>query len=251
MLRVDDEGSVRRVRLWRPEVRNAFNEELIHGLTVAFQDIGAGTRVVMLSGEGKAFCAGGDLDWMRRAAGCTFDENVADALRLAGLFQAIQRCPAAVIARVHGAVFGGGCGLVAAADVAVAASDTLFAFSEVRLGVIPATISTVVTPKIGAGHARALYTTGETFGADRALQIGLIHESVPPGELDGAVEAKVKSVLSAGPQAVAASKALALDHPLDLEEAARRLAGTRAGAEAREGIDAFLDKRKASFVEVL
>lgn len=232
----------------RPEVRNAFNEELIEALTGAFVALPAGTRVVVLAGEGKAFCAGGDLEWMRRAAGYSFDRNVADATRLGRLFQAISTCPACVIARVHGAVFGGGCGLVAAADVAISAQDSVFAFSEVRLGMIPATISMVVTPKIGAGHARALYATGEAFGAERALRIGLVHEVVPQEELDAALDAKVSALLRNGPTAVANAKALALEHPMPLEEAVRRLARTRAGDEAKEGLDAFLQKRVAAYV---
>lgn len=249
MLRVESDGPVLRVTLDRPEVRNAFNEELIGALTEAFEDMAVGTRVVVLSGEGKAFCAGGDLEWMRRAAAYSFDQNVADAMRLGRLFQAISTCPACVIAKVHGAVFGGGCGLVAAADVAIAAADSQFAFSEVRLGMIPATISMVVTPKIGSGHARALYATGEAFGAERALRIGLVHEVVPRDDLDATVAAKAAAQLRNGPRAVARAKELALDFPIALEEAVRRLAEARAGEEAKEGLDAFLQKRVAGYVE--
>lgn len=247
MLNVESDGPVRRLTLNRPEVRNAFNEELIARLTEAFRDL-AGVRAVVLTGAGSAFCGGGDLDWMRRAAAKSEAENREDALRLARLYQAICDCPAVVIARVNGAAFGGACGLVAAADVAVAHPTATFAFSEVRLGLVPATISPFVVRKIGPGHARALFTTGEAFGADRALAIGLVHEVAE--DLDAAVEQKLKAVLAAGPEAVAASKLLAQQTPLDLEAAADLLAATRAGDEAREGISAFLEKRRAGFAVI-
>ena len=185
---------------------------------------------------------------MRRAAGYTEEQNYNDAMNLAWLWDSISRCPAAVIARVNGHCFGGGCGLVAAADVAVASEGSLFAFSEVRLGLIPATISSVVLQKIGQGHARSLFATGETFDARRALGIGLVHEVASESALDDAVEKRIKAVLSCGPEAVAAAKRLALEPPSSLEDASRLLASTRAGDEAKEGIDAFLNKRKASYV---
>lgn len=243
MLRVESTGPVLHITLDRPEVRNAFNDELIAALTDAFRT--ADARVVILSGEGKGFCAGGDLEWMRKAAAYSEEENFADAMKLADLFESVASCPALVIARVHGACFGGGCGLVAAADVAIAAPDALFAFSEVRLGLIPGTISTHVIPKIGQGHARALFATGEAFGSERALRIGLIHEV---GDLDELVSAKVRQALSVGPNAVAQSKRLVRDFPLPAEEAALRLARARACQEGREGLAAFLEKRRASFV---
>lgn len=248
MLKVESDGPIQRVTLNRPEVRNAFDDEVIAALTEAFAGLPPGTRAVVLAAEGDAFCAGGDLQWMRKAAGYSEAENVADALRLAGLFQAIVESPALVIARVNGAAFGGGCGLVAAADVAVAAENAKFAFSEVKLGLVPATISPFVLPKIGASHARALFATGEVFGAEHALRIGLVHEVAPLESLDAGVERKLKAVLAAGPAAVAAAKRLAREPAKGLEEAARLLASVRAGDEAREGIDAFLNKRKASYV---
>lgn len=248
MLTVQSEGSVLRVTLARPEVRNAFNDELIARLTETFRSVGNETRLVVLSGEGKAFCAGGDLEWMRRASSYSREENVADALKLAGLFESVASCNAPVLARVHGACFGGGCGLVAASDLAIADPATLFAFSEVRLGLIAGTISSHVIPKIGKGHARALYATGEAFEASRALLIGLIHQV---GDLDE-LEAKIiKQVLSVSPNAVRESRKIVRDFPLSVDECANRLADIRSSDEGREGVAAFLEKRKASFVEDL
>lgn len=249
MLNVEVDGPLLRLTLARPEVRNAIDERVIAALREAFEGPARAARVVVLTGEGEAFCAGGDLNWMRRAGGYTEEENAEDALRLARVFQAMLSCPAVVVARVRGPAFGGGCGLVAAADVALADKGATFAFSEVRLGLVPATISSFVLPKIGPGHARALFTTGEAFRAERALTIGLVHEVVEGTEaLDAAVEKRVKAVLAAGPEAVAASKRIAQERPMPFEEAARLLATTRAREEAREGIAAFLEKRKASYV---
>jgi enoyl-CoA hydratase/carnithine racemase len=241
-------GSVMRVTLNRPEVRNAFNDELIAKLSDAFANVPKETRAIVLAGEGEAFCAGGDLEWMRKAADYTQEQNQRDALKLARLFRAIAECPAVVIARVAGPAFGGGCGLVAASDIAIAAEDAKFAFSEVKLGLIPATISPFVIPKIGAGHARALFVTGEPFGADHAFRIGLVHEVVPTDQLDQAVARKLKHIFASGPEAIHQAKRLIRDHPLSLDDAARRLADARAGKEGKEGVAAFLEKRKASFV---
>lgn len=237
------------VELDRPEVRNAFNDELIEALRDCFSGLDGKVRAVVLSGAGKSFCAGGDLQWMRKAATYTAEENERDALALADLFRLISSSRAYVIAKVHGAAFGGGCGLVAAADAAYTHADTKFAFSEVRLGLIPATISTVVVPKIGAGNARALFASGETFDAERALRIGLVHRIGSESEVEEAVSASLDAVLAAGPEAVHASKLLAQEPLLKLDEAARRLAETRAGSEAKEGVAAFLEKREASYVE--
>lgn len=247
MLRVESDGPVVRVTLNRPEVRNAFNDELIAALDETFATLDPSTRVVIVAGEGKTFCAGGDLHWMRKAAAYTEEQNVEDALKLARLFDRIAHCPAVTMVKAHGAAFGGGCGLVAAADIAVAAEGTRFSFSEVRLGLIPATISAFVVPKIGAGHARALFATGEAFDAHHAVQIGLVHLVAPSEHLDAILLSKIDAVLNAGPKAVAQAKRLALEAPLTLEECARRLALARAGEEGREGVAAFLEKRKASF----
>lgn len=248
MLHVTQDGPVLRVHLNRPEVRNAFNDELIAALTKVFTEVTPQTRAVVVSGEGKAFCAGGDLEWMKKAAAYTEAENVRDAMALAGLFKAVAECPAVVIARVHGPAFGGGCGVVASADVAVAAPEALFSFSEVKLGLIPGTISTYVIPKIGAGHARALFATGEVFGAEKALRIGLVHDVAPLDQLDAMVDSKLKAVLAAGPKAVTEAKRLVHEFPLPVEETARRLAQARAGEEGKEGVAAFLERRKAAFV---
>lgn len=248
MLKVETDGPVLTLTLDRPEVRNAFHDGLIEALRETFFTLSDEVRVVVLKGEGKVFCAGGDLNWMQAAAGYTKEQNAADALKLAELFEAIVGCKAVVIARVQGAAFGGGCGLVCCADVAVAEKSAKFSFSEVRLGLVPATISPFVLPKIGSGHARALFTTGEVFDAVKAERIGLVHDAVEPDELDAMVERKVADVLRNGPEAVAVSKKLAQCAPLGLKEAADLLAEARSGAEGKEGVDAFLNKRKAAFV---
>lgn len=248
MLQVRQEGPVLRVALNRPEVRNALDDAVIAELTAVFQGLDPEVRVVILSGEGKAFCAGGDLGWMQRMAAYTFEENYQDALKLAAMFQAITWCPAAVIAQVHGAAFGGGAGLVACADVAVAAEGTQFSFSEARLGLMPATISSAVIQKIGAGHARALFVTAEAFDASVALRTGLVHDVVPRDALEERVREKISNVLRNGPRAVTGSKRIVLESPLSPEESARRLAEARSGEEGQEGVAAFLEKRKAAYV---
>lgn len=248
MLNVEWEGPVARITLQRPEVRNALSDHLIAALTEAFRNLPPTVRAVVLTGDGSAFCAGGDLEWMRRAAAYTTEQNYEDALKLAQLFEAIATCKAVVIARVNGHAFGGGAGLVAACDVAVSTDSALFSFSEVKLGLIAATISRHVLPKIGAGHARALFATGEVFSAHYAEKIGLVHTVTGPGELDGAIQSKLKAILAAGPDAAHASKMLAQQPPMEMEAGARMLAERRATEEAREGISAFLEKRKASFV---
>ncbi len=248
MLNVESQGPVLKVTLNRPDVRNAFNSELISSLTQAFRSMDESVRAVVLRGEGKAFCAGGDLNWMREAATYTKEQNRDDALRLAELFEAVIACPAVIVAQIHGAAFGGGTGLVACADVAVAAHGTRFSFSEVRLGLVPATISPHVITKIGSGHARALFTTGEVFETEKALRIGLIHDSCDESALSDVVKAKVNDVLRNGPRSVARSKQLALEDRLEKQAAAQLLAEVRAGDEAQAGVAAFLDKQSAPYV---
>jgi enoyl-CoA hydratase/carnithine racemase len=247
MLSVEYEGLIARVTLNRPEVRNALNAELIEALQAAFDGLPPGIRAVVLSGEGDAFCAGADLNWMRQAAFYTEEENYLDARAIAKLFETIAHCPAVVIARVQGAAYGGGAGLVAACDVALASDAARFAFSEVKLGLVPATISPYVLSKIGPGAMRALFATGEVFDAQRAYDVGLVHFVGPLPDLDRELVRKLESILASGPAAIAVSKGLALHPPLDGEASARLLARVRSGEEAKEGIAAFLEKRRPGF----
>jgi enoyl-CoA hydratase/carnithine racemase len=242
-VQVEREGSVLRVTLARPERRNAFDAELIRELGQAFVDVGK-ARAVVLAGEGASFCAGADVDWMRASVGLSFDENVADATAMRQMFEAIDNCPAPVVARVQGHALGGGAGLVAAADIAISGRDTAFAFSEVKLGIIPAVISPFALAKIGAGHARRYFVTGERFDAETALRIGLVHEVA--GDLDQAVERVVAELLSAGPQAARWAKRLVRERP-DGPETARWIAERRTSEEGQEGLRAFVEKRPASW----
>jgi methylglutaconyl-CoA hydratase len=246
-LRVELEGALLRVTLARPEQRNAFDADLIAGLTAAFADIGD-VRAVILSGEGSSFCAGADVEWQRASIDLTYEENVEDALRLYRMLGAIDACPAPVVARVQGYALGGGAGLVACADIAVAADDAAFGFSEVKLGIIPAVISPFVLPRIGSGAARRYFLTGERFDAETALRIGLVHQVTPPGELDGAVSRVVGELATAGPQATREAKRLIRTGPRD-EETASLAARLRAGAEGQEGLRAFLDRRRPSWTQ--
>lgn len=248
MLKVDREGAVLRVKLNRPEVRNALNDELIDAIYQLFSTVSPEIRAIVLSGEGPAFCAGGDLEWMKKAANYTEEQNVADAMRISKMFSAIRDCAAVTIANVHGAAMGGGGGVVAACDVAISTEDAKFGFTEVKLGLIPATISPFVIDRIGPGHARALFATGELFDAHRAFHIGLVHEVVASKDMVAATNSKLRAVLAAGPKSVHGAKRLVLDAPLTAEETARRLAAARASEEGQAGIGAFLEKKKAPFV---
>ena len=243
-LRRDRDGDVLRITLARPERRNAFDAALIGELAEAFVDVGR-ARAVVLAGEGPSFCAGADVDWMRSSVDLDYDENVADAVALRRMLEAIDLCPAPVVARVQGHALGGGAGLVACADVVVAAPDAVFAFSEVKLGIVPAVISPFALAKIGASAARRYFVTGERFDAATALRIGLVHEV--DGDLDAAVERIVAELRSAGPRAARAAKRLVLDAPLDGVETARRIAERRTSEEGQEGLRAFLERRRASW----
>ena len=238
-LRIERDGAVLRVAMARPERRNAFDAPLIDELVAAFADVGD-ARAVVLSGDGPSFSAGADVEWMRSSVELSYDENVADALRLRAMLDAIDSCPAPVVARVQGHALGGGCGLVACSDVVVAEPAAQFAFSEVKLGIVPAVISPFALAKIGPGAARRWFVTGERFSADVALRIGLVHEVAD--DLDAAVERVVGELLSAGPDAARAAKELARA-PLSAEETARRIAVHRTSAEGQEGLRAFLEKR--------
>jgi methylglutaconyl-CoA hydratase len=238
-LRLERNGPVLRVMLARPERRNAFDAALIAELTDAFADVGD-ARAVVLAGDGDVFCAGADVEWQRASIDLTYDENVADALRLFQMCEAIDRCPAPVVARVQGYALGGGSGLVACADVAIADTQAVFGFTEVRLGIVPAVISPFVLARIGAA-ARRYFLTGERFGADVALRIGLVSE-VADGDLDERVDAVVTDLLTGGPEAVRAAKELVRERPRG-EETARIAAARRTSAEGQDGLRAFLEKR--------
>jgi methylglutaconyl-CoA hydratase len=242
-VQIDRDGPVLRMTLARPDRRNAFDARLIGELAEAFVDVGK-ARAVVLAGEGTSFCAGADVDWMRASAGLSFDENVADANAMRSMFEAIDRCPAPVVARVQGHALGGGAGLVAAADIAISARDTVFAFSEVKLGIIPAVISPFALAKIGAGNARRYFVTGERFDAETALRIGLVSEVA--SDLDGTVDRVVAELLSAGPLAARWAKRLVRERP-DGAETARWIAERRTSEEGQEGLRAFLEKRSASW----
>jgi methylglutaconyl-CoA hydratase len=239
-LRVERNGAILRVTMARPERRNAFDAGLIAELTAVFGEVGD-ARIVVLAGDGPSFSAGADVEWMRSSIDLSYDENVADALRLRAMLEAIDGCPAPVVARVQGHALGGGCGLVACCDVALAEPGALFAFSEVKLGIVPAVISPFALAKIGSSAARRYFVTGERFGSDVALRIGLVHDVAD--DLDAAVERVVAELLSAGPEAARGAKALARA-PLAAEETARRIATHRTSAEGQDGLRAFLEKRE-------
>jgi methylglutaconyl-CoA hydratase len=241
-LRVERDDGLLRVTLARPQQMNAFDAALIAELTEAFADVGE-ARAVLLSGDGPSFCAGADVEWQRASIDLSYEENVEDALRLYRMLGAIDGCPAPVVARVQGYALGGGSGLVACADIAIAAEDATFGFSEVKLGIIPAVISPFVLPRIGSGAARHYFLTGERFGADTALRIGLVHEAVPSGELDDTVSRILGELETAGPQAVREAKRLIREGPRD-EETAKVAAALRAGEEGQEGLRAFLERRR-------
>ncbi len=238
-LRIERETGVLRVAMGRPERRNAFDAALIDELAATFADVGD-ARAVVLSGDGPSFSAGADVEWMRSSVDLSYDENVADALRLRAMLDAIDSCPAPVVGRVQGHALGGGCGLVACCDIAVAEPTAQFAFSEVKLGIVPAVISPFALAKIGTSAARRYFVTGERFSATEALRIGLIHEVTD--DLDGAVERVVGELLSAGPSAARTAKELARA-PQSAEETAERIAAHRTSQEGQEGLRAFLEKR--------
>jgi methylglutaconyl-CoA hydratase len=249
-------GGIARVTLARPEVRNAFNAEVIDRLHEIFTRISAAddVRAVVLAGEGKVFCGGADVNWMRASLELSFDANVGGAERMSDMFRAIDNSPKPVVGRIQGAALGGGAGLAAVCDVAIAAEDAIFGFTEVKLGIIPAVISPFALAKIGPSHARALFLTGERFGAERARGIGLVHEVVPAADLDGAIERVLDELRSAGPTATAAAKLLVrrvLDNTYDASRAitTQAIAQQRVSSEGQEGLRAFLERRSPSFAE--
>lgn len=249
-------GAVATVTLNRPEVRNAFNDEVIAELTQAFTDLGQReeVRCIVLAAAGTAFCAGADLNWMKRMAGYTHAQNVEDAAALAEMLRVLYRCPKPTIARVQGDVYAGGTGLVAACDIAVSADTATYCLSETKLGLIPATISPYVIRAMGARAAHRWFLTAERFSASEAHRIGLVHELVAAEALDAAVDGIAQALVQAGPQAVKASKALVQDvagreiEPKLIARTVQGIADIRVSDEGREGIQSFLGKRKPSWL---
>jgi methylglutaconyl-CoA hydratase len=254
---IEQRGAVRWLWLNRPEVRNAFNDALIADIAAAFAGVEASaeTRVVVVAGRGPAFCAGADLNWMRAMASYNHADNHADALKVARMFNAVHSCSKPVIARVQGDAFGGGVGLVAACDVAVALDSVSFVLSEVKLGIVAATISPHVVRAMGARQAARYMLTAERFGAVRARELGLVHELATAATIDTTIESICNSLLAASPAALAATKRLLADvveAPLDdvlLAATAKCIADARVSPEGREGIAAFLEKRAAAWVK--
>ena len=250
-LDVRRDGEVEYLTLNRPEVRNAFNDGVITELTWWANAVIAERtlRAVVLGGAGPVFCAGADLQWMTQMAGFSYEQNVEDAHDMARMFQTLDRIPAVVIGRVQGAALGGGAGLAAICDIVVAAADTQFGFTEVKLGLIPAVIAPFVIAKIGRSAARELFLTGAKFGAARAEALGLAHAVVPAADLDATVAAYLTELASSGPEAIRAAKQLVADvgrrNAADVASlCAEAIATRRASDEGREGIAAFLEKRR-------
>jgi methylglutaconyl-CoA hydratase len=248
---LNQDGPVATLTLARPDLHNAFDAQMIAELHDCFAALAADdtARVVVLSGSGPSFCAGADLNWMRASLDWSREQNEADADALAAMFETIWSLPKPLIGRINGAALGGGAGLVACCDIAVAADTARFGFSEVKLGLIPAVIAQYVVPKIGVSHARALFVSGERFTAERAFEIGLVHAVTDSERLDATVGALATRMLTRGPAAAGAAKRL-VDAIWALErDAARRyvvsaIAEARTGAEGQEGVRAFLEKRK-------
>ncbi len=245
------DGFVAHVTLNRPAVRNAFNAELIAELHETFETLGAdaAVRAIVLEGAGKTFCGGADVTWMRASLDLSREANLEDARAMSRMFRAIDRVAKPVVGRIHGAALGGGAGLAACCDIAFASAETIFGFTETKLGIMPAVISPFVLAKIGRSHARALALTGERFDAGRALAIGLIHEvAADEAALDAAVARVLREIATASPTGVAATKALLADvtassYDATLELTAQAIAAQRTSAEGQDGLRAFLEKR--------
>lgn len=247
-----DERGISWITLARPEVRNAFDAELIAQLGRVLGRIDPTSRAVVLRSEGDAFCAGADLNWMRGMADYTLAENMADSRALAQLFRALDELPMPLLARVQGAAMGGGAGLVAIADIAVASTEAVFAFTEVRLGILPAIVSPYVIRKIGFAHATALFTSGIRFDARRAQEIGLVERAEDPKNLDAKLTFYLDAIVEGGPHAVNAAKRLVREiagRPVAevREMTVERIAGIRVSDEGQEGMRAFLERRKPNW----
>jgi methylglutaconyl-CoA hydratase len=254
-LLIETDGPVLRVTLNRPDVRNAFNEELIAELTAWAESVTAGgpIRVAVLAGAGKVFCAGADLTWMSKMVAYTHEENVRDARAMARMFEALDTLPIPLIGRVHGAALGGGVGLAAVCDIVVAAEDAAFAFTEVKLGIVPAVISPYALAKIGRSAARELFLTGARFSAARAKEIGLVHALADASELDRVVAKYANDLVTSGPEAVAAAKRLIAEvhgrrRASAIEYSIDAIAERRVSKEGQEGMGAFLAKRPPSWL---
>jgi methylglutaconyl-CoA hydratase len=255
-LQLHFERGVETVTLDRPDVRNAFNDEVIAELTAVFLELGKRdeVRCVVLAGNGPAFCAGADLNWMKRMAGYTREENLADASGLARMLEVIWRCPKPTIARVHGDTYAGGLGLVAACDIAVAAEPAQFCLSEVKLGLIPATVSPYVLRAMGTRASHRWFLTAERFGAAEAHRVGFVHEVVAADALDAKVAEIAHALVQAGPEAVKACKKLLHEvagHEISaglLQRTVEGIADIRASDEGREGVQSFLGKRKPNWL---
>src|SRR2546425_3609387 len=257
MLKIDIHQKAAFVLLNRPDVHNAFNGELVLRVTEAFAELGQReeVRVIVLAGNGKSFCAGADLNWMKRMVQYSHDENFDDARAVGRMYLTIAKCPKPVIARVHGAALGGGAGLVAACDIGIAIESVQFGFTEVKLGIIPAVISPFVIARVGPGRAREFFITGERFLAPVAMNIGLIQHVVShEPALDALIDSKISQILTSAPGAITAAKELvfgvaARNLESSLEFAAERIALARAGAEGQAGMRAFLERQKPPWIE--
>jgi methylglutaconyl-CoA hydratase len=255
-LDISRQGAVARVMLDRPDVRNAFNDAVIAELEQAFRTLGAdpSLRAIVLGGHGKAFCAGADLAWMRAMADYSWDENRADAQKLADMLWTVYTCPLPVVGRIHGDCYAGGVGLAAVCDVLVAADGVQFALTEAKLGLLPATIAPYVMRAIGVQAARRYFISAERFSARQALALGFVHEVVAADAIDAKVDEIVAAVVANGPMAVKACKQLVQDlagRPIDdalRADTARRIADIRAGDEGKEGVQSFLHKRAPNWL---
>jgi len=250
------ENQIVKVTLNRPEVHNAFNDVMIWELLEVFQEISKSEdiRVVILTGRGESFCAGADLNWMKRMINFSYEQNLEDSLKLAELFYLMYSLPKPIIAAVNGAAIGGGTGLVAVCDIAIASEGAKFSLSEVKLGLVPACISPYVIRKVGEGRCREFFLTGERVTAQRALELSLVNQVVPSTQLDIAVDEKVKQLLSSGPKAIAMCKELLKNVPgMSFDKAmtytAEMIASMRIGDEGQEGMNAFLEKRKPKWTK--
>jgi len=255
-IKFEQDGKVARVSFCRPEIHNAFNSTMINELYDLFTKlkIDKDIRVIVLTGEGKSYCAGADLNWMRAVVNYSFEQNLKESLELAALFRLIYEFPHPVIGRINGAAIGGGTGFVAVTDIAIASDNAVFSFSEVKIGVVPACISPYVVKRVGEGRAREFFLTGERLTAQRALDSGLVNRMVPADKLDSEVDDMIKQILSSGPNAIGVCKELLhqiADQNLDKVEkyTAEIIANLRKSPEGQEGMDAFLNKRKPNWVE--